>query len=151
MEVKGTDVNYTMRFIQTDGAPVTIESIATGLRESDGRYRLDDGKLTLGDSTCAEIDLLSNGDPKFDSAIDELRGAATASNGRNKKRVLRTLDDATSVVNVNVLWEECEPEQTLEKIDPLWAHLFDEHEGLVYADDEGFYERSKRILAIGEN
>jgi hypothetical protein len=141
-------MSYTMRFVQTDDQPITIESINAALQSADKRYQVNDGRLSVGDSTCAEIKIVRKQDSGFGAKINDLRELATKAAGRGKKRVLQTLDEAQALVVVQVLWEECEPEETLQKIDPLWAWLFDNAEGLVQADDEGFYERSKRILAV---
>ena len=141
-------MNYTMRFIKTDASPISNETLGEGLRSSEDGYRLVDGKLIVGGNACAQIEILRDGDSGFAQEIDGLRKLVQHAAGRGKRRVSETIDGSQALIVVRVLWEECEPEETLQKIDPLWAWLFDNHEGLIQADDEGFYERTRRILSV---
>ena len=68
--------------------------------------------------------------------------------GRQRGRVLSALQGACSIINLEVVWQDRVPEQTLQMIDPLWSWLFSNRPGLVQADEEGYYERSRRILAV---
>lgn len=142
-------MSYYMRFIQTDDEPITLEILNDGLKEEDPEYSIDgDGRLCFTATECAEIDLRRLGDGLFEEDIRILRSVVERSNERNAKRVMKVLEAAQAIVAVHVLWLDREPEETLEKIDPLWRWLFSNRCGLVQADAEGFYERSRRILAV---
>lgn len=141
-------MSYYMRFIQTDDEPVTLEVLRDGLQEEDD-YTIDEnGRLCLSNSQCAEIQIHRPGDTCFEKEIATLSEAVRRIGGPSGKRVLKSLDGAQSLVIVRVLWQDRQPEETLQKIDPLWRWLFENRNGLVQADDEGYYVRSRRILAV---
>jgi hypothetical protein len=142
-------MSYCMRFIQTDEAPITLSLLEGGLHEESPAYSLNEqGLLCISGFDCARIEMLPSGDGQFVLQIAMMKDAIKKKAGRGTKRVQQVLDDARALVIVEVIWSDREPEETLQMIDPLWRWLFSNREGLVQADDEGFYDRTRRILAV---
>lgn len=140
---------YCMRFIQLDEVPITLSLLEEGLLEESSDYSLNEkGLLCVGGSDCARVEMLPFGDGQFVRQITMLRDSIRNKAGRGTKRVQQVLDDARALVLIEVIWSDREPEVTLQMIDPLWRWLFSNREGLVQADDEGFYDRTRRILAV---
>jgi hypothetical protein len=138
-----------MRFIQTDDQPVTLDMLREAVCDDDPDCAVaSDGLLSRSGEKLGVIRLKQSGDGQFDDEVRVLRQAVEAASGTGKRKVLKTLGEARAIVSVEVLWEDREPEETLQKIDPLWRWLFSNRTGLVQADDEGYYERSRRILAV---
>jgi hypothetical protein len=68
------------------------------------------------------------------------------SEGEGKTKVKRALEQAKAIVALQVLWQGCGTEETMEKLEPLWEWLFANRQGLLQADAEGYYDSSGLIL-----
>ena len=142
-------MGYDMRYILTDNREITLSQIETGLKQVDPDYSIGDGEtLMYVDELYGEIEINVPGDGLFEAEVEELKEEIKDSRGRNKTTVLEALQKAKAIVAVRVLWQGRETEQTLEKIDSLWEWLFDNREGLLQADGEGYYNQSKHILKV---
>ncbi len=142
-------MGYYMRYILTDDRETTLSEIETGLKQVDPDYSIGDGEtLMYGDELYGEIEINVPGDGLFEAEVEELKEEIKDNRGRNKTTVLEALQKARAIVAVRVLWQDRETEQTLDKIDPLWEWLFDNREGLLQADGEGYYSQSKHILKV---
>ena len=142
-------MGYYMRYILTDDRETTLSQIETGLKQVDPGYSIGDGEtLMYGDELYGEIEINVPGDGLFEAEVEDLKEEIQDNRGRNKTTVLEALQKARAIVAVRVLWQGRETEQTLEKIDPLWEWLFDNREGLLQADGEGYYNQSKHILKV---
>jgi len=138
-------MGYYMRFIVTDPRGVTESEIADGLRALGSAMTLnEDGDLETDDSVCGQIDLNRPGDGLFEDELAEFKEAIEDQpEGDNKARVRECLKHATAIVAVQVL---SPIEESVEALEPLWTWLFDNREGLMQADAEGFYDREGLIL-----
>ena len=142
-------MGYYMRYILTDDRETTLSQIETGLKQVDPDYSIGDGEtLMYGDELYGEIEINVPGDGLFEAEVEELKEEIQDNRGMNKTTVLEALQKARAIVAVRVLWQGRETEQTLEKIDPLWEWLFDNREGLLQADGEGYYNQSRHILKV---
>src|SRR5262245_8436309 len=68
--------------------------------------------------------------------------------GKRKADVLKTLEEASAIIAVQVLFQDRQTEATLQKLLPHWEWLLSHRKGLVQADDEGYFDQSGRILKV---
>jgi len=146
-----------MRFLTTDPNRITLSTIETALKQADVAYAITDrisrrreaGTLTYAGGVYGQIELNRSGDGLFDEEIKELREGAEEATGRGKKKVLKALDTAKTIVAIQVLFQDRETEETLRKLDPIWLWLFENWSGLLQVDGEGWYDRTRQILQTG--
>ncbi len=146
-------MGYYMRFIVTDKHVLDLSSIEAALRQLDSLYSISDreaesGTLVYGSEPYGRLEVNHNGDETFKSEMEELKEEVEETNGKMTKRVIDALKNAKSVVAVQVLFGERETEVTLRRIDPLWKWLFSNREGLMQADEEGYYDKHGLILKV---
>jgi hypothetical protein len=143
-------MSYKMRFIQTDDEPVTIDMLKRAICDDSPDCDISDsGEINGGGQSYGRVSILStNQAGAFEEEIGALTQMAKAATGAGKRKVLKVLGEARAIVSVEVAWGEREPEETLQKIDPLWRWLFSNRQGLVQADDEGYYEQSRKVLSV---
>lgn len=142
-------MGYYMRFIMTDGSETTLAGIEQGLRQIDTAYSVgSSGELHHGTDLYAQIDINRLGDEMFDDEIAELKEFVEDVRGKRKKDVLKVLDEAKTILAVQVLWEDRDADATLDRLSPLWDWLFSNRTGLLRADGEGYYDTSGLILGV---
>jgi hypothetical protein len=140
-------MGYYMRFISTDDREITLSILEQALLKVDPRYSISAvGELRHAKDLYGliQIDLLD----ECDEEIAELKEDVEEARGTRRAEVIKTLDEARTMVAVQVLWQGRETEPTLLKIDPLWDWLFSYRTGLQHADGEGYYDRSGLILQV---
>lgn len=150
-------MSYTMRFISTDDTPFDLSAIEAALKEEDPLYAITErsgeggsagGLLTHDGASYAELSVDGPGD-LLRAELDALREELAPSRSRKRKVALDCLDRARKMLAVRALWQDRDTEETLCRIDPLWTLLFERHEGLVYADEEGYYDRGGLVVKSG--
>lgn len=142
-------MGYYMRFITTDENETTLSTLEEALKQIDPAYSITaSGELTHGDDLYGVIEINRPGDELFDEEIEELREIVEDVRGKRRADVLKTLGEATAIIAVQVLWEDRQPEATLEKLNPLWQWLFSHRTGLLQADDEGYYDARGLVLRV---
>jgi hypothetical protein len=62
--------------------------------------------------------------------------------------VATTLRSAQAIIAAQVLFGTGETEMTLSRLDPLWAWLFCNRDGLLQADGEGYYDAHGVVLQV---
>ncbi len=140
---------YYMRYIVTDDAEITLSTLERVLKEIDPAYAItESGELKHGSGLYGVIEINRPGDGLFDEEIVELKEFVKESRGKKRAAVLRVLDDARAIIAVQVLFQDRDTEETLDKINPLWEWLFSHHKGLLQADGEGYYDHAKLILEV---
>jgi hypothetical protein len=147
-------MSYYMRYISTDEQEITVPMLERILKSLDPQYSIanaqesptESGDLVYGNENYGQIEINRPGDSLFEEELEELRGFLNEARGKKKEIVLQTLDNATTTVAIQVLWQERNTEQTLSKIDPLWQWLFSNRKGLLQVDGEGYYDSSVLIL-----
>jgi hypothetical protein len=149
-------MGYYMRFFVTDQQPVTLDMLESAFKAIDPSYaivdrhptRAENGILIHDDEPYGEIEINNPGDSLFESELNEFREFLADAQGPNKQVVLDALNGTRAIIAVRVLWQDRESEDTLKKIDPLWAWLEKNHQGMGQADGEGFYQGEELILAL---
>jgi len=147
-------MGYFMRFIVTDGE-LRLEEVEHALSAVDPPFRLQghgesrdhSADLYRGDELYGELEVNRPGDDLFEDEIDELLELLEGQEGEAVETVETVLRGATAILAVRVLWQGREVESTLSSLDPLWRWLHDQREGLLQADDEGYYDGDGLVLA----
>jgi hypothetical protein len=138
-------VGYYIRFLQEDGAPLTLDEVIAGLRADDAGFSLSDsGDLSRDGELLAELEVNRPGDGTFDDEIRELRESAEVAEGTD---VARRLDSVTVILAVRILFQARGAEKTFDLLEPLWGWLTASRQGLIHADGEGYYDDGELILA----
>ena len=67
-----------------------------------------------------------------------------------KNNIVRHIEKIKIIITVEVLWHGRDVREVLEKINPMFEWLFSNYEGLVWAEDDGYYDcLNNRILKTG--
>lgn len=147
-------MGYYMRFILTDNKRPSFEEMQKGLHLVNPLYKIeaadleDNALLYYNDHLLGEIELNHPGDGIFEDDIEELVQLVGGAESTNGERILAALRAAKALVAVRAVWQGHDSEWTLKKIDPLWDWLFEHHEGLLQADNEGIYEANELLLPL---
>jgi hypothetical protein len=146
--MSGSNMGYYMRHIVTDAESISLLQIEHALRAIDSRYSVGDGDLMHGGDLYATVEAQRPGDNLFDEEVQELLAEIQGVRGKGRKKVGIALQNAKAIVAVQVLWQDREAEETLQKLDPLWEWLFINRQGLLQADGEGYYDHAGLILEL---
>jgi hypothetical protein len=143
-------MSYFMRYISTDTAPITLAQLEQALQAVNPHYRIVNNVLYLGDDVYGDLEINLPGDALFADEITELQETVSDTRSKQKRTVLETLQQATAIVAVQVLWQNREMETTLQALDPLWTWLLAHWQGLLQVDGEGYYTQTKLLLKVEE-
>ena len=142
-------MSYYIRYISTDATETTPPTLQEALTERDPQYSIAaSGEFKHGEEVYGVVEINRPGDGLFEEEIEELKEFVKDVRGKRKLDVLKTLDDARAIVAVQVLFGDRPAEVTLQKLDPLWEWLISHRRGLLQADDEGYYDKTGRILKV---
>lgn len=147
-------MGYYIRFVSTDARPVATTDLQNAFVAAGPAYavQVDDTAATIrhAGATIAHVEINVPGDGLFDDERDELAEFATEAGGDASAtaRVLKTLGGARTIVAAQVLFGTGDAETTLSRLDPLWGWLFQNREGLLQADAEGYYDAQGLILQV---
>ena len=147
-------MGYYMRYVSTDQRPVTAAELRNALLATGPGYdiQVDDVAATIihAGVTIAHVEINVPGDGLFDEERDELVEFAVNTTGdlAAKERVLQTLRMAQTIVATQVLFGTGENDSTLRRLDPLWAWLFRNRQGLLQAEGEGYYDVRGLVLRM---
>jgi hypothetical protein len=143
-------MGYYMRFITTDTNLIDLAKLGEVLQNQDAKYRLEiqgkDATLHYDNEAYADLEINLPGDGLFEEEIAELLEFLEDTKGSKKKRVQAVLKDAKQIFATQVLFGGRDLELTFDRIDPIWVHLFDHHQGLLQADGEGYYDAPEHLL-----
>jgi len=148
-------VGYYMRYVSSDRRPITGAELRDALLATGSGYdvEVDDTAATIvhAGATIAHVEINTPGDGLFDEECAELMEFAATASGDvpAKARVLQTLREAQTIVAAQVLFGTGETESTLRRLDPLWAWLFRNRQGLLQAEGEGYYDVRGLVLRMG--
>jgi hypothetical protein len=144
-----------MRFFDVSAEALNLRDVDSALRQVDPAYRVEiidgtselQGELHYADGLYGEIEINRPGDDLFDAEIEEQLESLEEAEG-DSAFVAATLRAANRSVVVRVLSQGRESHDTLVRIDPLWAWLFNARSGLLQADGEGFYDSQGVVLEV---
>lgn len=149
-------MSYYMRFIvadtSTDAAPLHLDAVDALLKAVDPAFAVridpmlpDAGDLFYGDEAYAIIEINRPGDEIFEDELDELREAVSVHDSPRKAAVLVTLDAATHMIALEITEAG---DENLASLEPFWDALFARYAGLLQVDEEGFFNRDGRVIAL---
>lgn len=146
-------MSYYIRFLATDTKNISLRALDSWLKQKDAAYSIDhdnesdqEAEITYKGNIYGQIEINRSEDDIFEDDINLLKEAAQDAEGEQKSEVLRALDETRTMFALRVLWQGRETEETLQKLNPLWEWLFANHEGILHAENEGFYNASDLIL-----
>lgn len=141
-----------MRYIAVDERPITLDDVRRAFAMEEEEYAVDgdgsEANIALDGQTIAQLTINIPSDGLFDDERAELLESANHGEGPGKASVLETLSLARTILAVQVLFGDAEPEEALEALDPLWGWLQDNRRGLLQADGEGYYDTNGLILKL---
>ncbi len=153
---KESCMGYYMRFITTDSRPSSIADLRTALKaahpawdlnETSGGTRLS-ATISFEGALYGDLEINHPGDGLFEDELQELKEFLEYAGKGSKRKVTQTLSKATAIYAVQVLWQGRDTEETLDKLQIFWDHLFARHAGLLQADGEGYYDDNGIVLAV---
>ncbi|MFG6094162.1 hypothetical protein SPB21_02880 [Leptothoe sp. ISB3NOV94-8A] len=151
-------MGYYMRYIVNEDKEISLGMIETALRRKDPNYSLANqaptqeyAELLLGTDVYGALAINRRGSELMDEELEELLEDIDNEEVGDRQRVQHLLQNAHFTVILQVLWQGRGLEATLEKIDPLWEWLFEQYQGLLQADGEGYYDINGQILEVGES
>ncbi len=143
-------MGYYMRFITTDTDLIDLVKLGEVLQSTDPKYALEiqgkDATLNYDNDAYADLEINLPGDGLFEEEIEELLEFLEDAKGSKKRRVQAVLKDAKQIFAAQVVFGGRDLELTFDRIDPIWVHLFGQHQGLLQADGEGYYDAPEHLL-----
>jgi hypothetical protein len=146
-------MSYWMRFISTSGI-IDARQVAEALRQQNPEFGWQGdasaGVLSFASVPVAQLQVTAPPQGLFGEEIAELRAEVEDLDDEIPEvgEVLVMLRDAQSVLGAALIWGQDEAKITLSRLDPAWAWLFDHHQGLLQADDEGYYDADGLVLDV---
>ena len=141
-----------MRYIVVDERPVALDDVRRAFAAEEEDYVVDGAgaaaDIGIDGRTLAQLTINVPGDGLFDDERDELQESADEGAGPGKATVLDALGRARTILAVQVLFGDADPEEALDALGPLWSFLQDNRQGLLQADGEGYYDANGLILEL---
>jgi len=131
-------MTYYVRYVLTEAKEITLPQLEAGLQEVNAGYSIDGDLLVLDDEEFGQIDILRRGTPLFEGDLETLQRYAAKKS--SKDSLLATLQEAQSIVTVQVIWS-LDDEETLSIIDPLFYWLLDNRRGIVVVEGGFFFAK----------
>ncbi|MBH23409.1 MAG: hypothetical protein CMH57_02885 [Myxococcales bacterium] len=148
-------MGYCMRYITTSSPAPTLGELRDALVSIDARYRLDvtseappSAGVHFDDVALGELAIHVAGDAAFAEEVGELLGGLKGAVGDDPASVRAVLEGASAIIALRVIFGDRDPDETLDTLDPIWGWFMETHEGLIQADDEGYYDDSGLILEV---
>ena len=148
-------MGYYMRYIVNEDKGISLNMIETALRRKDPNYSLANqapaqeyAELLLGTEIYGALEINRRGSELMNEELEELLEDIDNAEVGDRQRVQHLLQNAHCTIALQVLWQGRGLEATLEKIDPLWEWLFEQYQGLLQADGEGYYDINGQILEV---
>lgn len=145
-------MSYFMRFVLTDAAPPSLAEIEAALQAIDPDFLIvqdssdeESADLMYGDDLFGEIEVNLRGDPLCDEDLEDLADELHKQDDPNREVALQALEQATGLIVVHILRAGHDNFSTLNL---LWEWLFTTRQGLLQVDEEGFFDREKRIVSL---
>lgn len=151
-------MSYRMHFFFTDHGDFYWNDLSESLKATDPQYDVvgdsPNVELRYGSGLYGRMELISPIDREWISELcDEIdRTYAHFREGRiedefDSQQIRLILNDAESALEINVVWQDRQAEDTLRRIDPIWEWLFNRRSGAIY-DGSGWYSKEGRIAPI---
>ena len=146
-------MSYYVRFISTSEVP-SFEPLRKAIAEhahltwDTDDEEGDEGVIIEKDGAVAAVEINRPGQSGlFEEEVQEILEEIEDGTG-DQETVRSILKNAKATIAFQVLFGNEGFEDSLAKLDPLFSWLSDTYEGLLQADDEGFYLKRKLILEV---
>ena len=139
---------FALRFVLAAGRPTHDAVAPLWADEGVDVTRDPDGVLHLSrdGAPLAHLDLLLADEGRGRAVLGALSGQVRGSDEASES-VRFALEHAVGVVIARpVFADEASIEPALDALDPLWAHLFEAHGGLLQVDGEGFHDEDGLVV-----
>jgi hypothetical protein len=155
---------YFMRFLITGDYSPSVENMRQTLVSRDASYELISRQpvpyetlvLTHAGEEYAEIDFNRPGDDLFADELDDLLEELdetvfdTEEDSRVRDVVAEQVRETRLILSAEILFGDNFLEDGIRLIDPLWDWLFEQTDGLLKIDNEGYYDADGLLLSIEE-
>ena len=148
-------MGYYMRYLFEGEAAVDLRSLEASIGEAGytfDRWENDDSSVEIHyqGEVLAELELehLESGgeDEEIQELIEDVESIKGLFKGKSKKRVLAFLRQVQVRLVVRVLWGGRDGDETLDRLDPIWRWLMSNYSGLLQADDQGYFDRNRKLI-----
>jgi hypothetical protein len=139
-------MGYYIRFIDQCAQPAKLSDIKEAMVAYDAQYTMEDDVLRYRGEPCAQITINVPGDGHFEDDIGQLLEGLEDMEGK-VKQVAKVLRSAKSIIAVQVLFGGRDADEVLDALQPIWDYCDKHLDGLLYADDEGFYKMGRLIAS----
>lgn len=145
-------MGFYMRFVLINENKTTFRQIARGLKKIDPKYRFEGEEYFIYDNELyGQVEINHADHSFFHDDISLLKEKVFShSEHTNATRILSVLEQATAIFFVNVVWSGSNTEDTLSKFEPLWEWFFANREGILYVDENGFYDKDGILLSFAD-
>ncbi len=145
------------RYFVTDARDVSLADIATALKNIDRRFvveGLDEGEdathpLYFNWQLYGNLETYRPGKGPFEEEVNDFIELLTESSAKGKGKAIEGLKRARCTVRVQLLYAGRGLTATFQGLQPLWSWLIENREGMLQADELGFYE-GKNVLVMEE-
>ncbi len=146
-------MGYYFRYLLQTEHNLQLSDIEKGLKRHNNNYSIqqsevkDQGDLLYDDKVIAHIEINHPTEDIFKEDIEELSDTIGTPQTTIEHKILDQIHSTNLLIAIEAIWSGTQRNTTLDKLDPLWTWLFDNHPGILQADGEGFYTREGLILA----
>ncbi|MBK8025718.1 MAG: hypothetical protein IPK19_31085 [Chloroflexi bacterium] len=139
------------RYLVTVDCDLTLAALEELFRRSSDQFSIhgeeaspNAGDLLYGSSILGDIEINRPGEEVFDEDLDEQREILDSI--EEGTEYVRSVLERVKLMVALQLTEE--GHGAYDQIDPLWDLLFENCDGLLQVDDEGFYDSEGVVLAL---
>jgi hypothetical protein len=148
-------MGYYIRFIVYDEKDIALDAIEKGIKGIDPEFNLDEwdrecefAELLHGDDLYGELEITRLEQDDVDEEITELIEEAEDAIEGDKGKVIKLLKKAKVMLVIRVLWQNRDAQATINTIAPIWEWLFENYQGLLQVDGEGYFDKEHQILQM---
>jgi hypothetical protein len=146
-------MGYYVRFIIYDEKDITLDAIEDGIKGIDSKFNLAEwdreceyAEMRHGHDLYGELEICRFDQDDVDEEIEELIEEVEDDLAGDKNKVINLLKKAKVMLVIRILWQDRDVEATIHTIAPVWDWLFDNYQGLLQIDGEGYFDRERQIL-----
>jgi hypothetical protein len=148
-------MGYYIRFIVYNEKDITLDAIEDGLKDIDSKFNLAEwdreceyAEMRHGDDLYGELEICRLDQDDVDEEIEELMEEVEDEMVGDKDKVIHLLRKAKAMLVIRILWQDRDAETTIHTIAPLWDWLFDNYQGLLQIDGEGYFDKDRQVLQM---
>jgi hypothetical protein len=145
MDLEGRMI-YRMRFIVDDESVPEPEAIGERLADEDPHYALRGDSVLFEGRRLAGVRVLRRGEEAFAAERSSALALAGGSEGEEVAMLRRLIESSSAIVAVDIPLADGSFEEAIDLLEPLWDDLEENHNGVIWAEGEGFYDEGELIV-----